>query len=892
MPITFSVVEKKRKGRPKGSKNKVKAVKSILEKDIANQAKHAKRPTKSAIQQKKEADDARLGSIIPATPRPTGAVGGVKSHLVGGEIKKPRGRPRKIVGGATAQQKGESAELRTHIYPLPNVINQQIKDDLNAIVHSADRNPDKGQPGPNQFADPGNLHDPNADIVIAKGYENLENQRLAREAEIERRRLEQVRREEERIRREEERRRELWEEAENEKYELGYNAWLRDLHQLRNDYAQHTQLWKDKKVPKHNIGYYIQHKEGIEHSIAHHETLRPYPPAFYRPAPQSHGQQHQHQHQGGRGLYGEGLYGEGLYGEGLEVGDYVPLRPPTDHKRNCEGGALANDDFQALLKKSYEKTPSDYNDFKVDKSLSGQRAQVYKNSKTGQVVVVHRGTADMNDWVSDARYAMGDTSGARFQHAKKVQKQAEDKYGAKNITTIGHSLGATLAEKAGGEGKEVITLNKPVSPYDVINHKVSSNQTDVKTGKDPVSFLRGFQSGGNTNVLKSDTWNPLAEHSTDTLSRGIAQGNMWGSNNSAPQQGNDANAPASTLGKLQQAGSNAYNSGKKFLFGGKLGECECEGSSSDSEDSEDSEDNISTNSITMGKRPKHVHYHFHEIPPPPSRLPVAIKGWGIDPPSRRYSSDPDLMEGDETGYNKIQTDGDLLYYAPVSGSGIFGKTGDKIIDAVVGKKNRKYVYQAGDIVKPLAKQALGYGIEALVDSIIASQPELLPFRAGAIAVARNLEEDFLDHPGKYQDALKSRAKAKALLKAKMWEFMIVALKASATQGATTYAPKGTGMYDRLDHKVEETAHSLGLRDKKGKLKSPFSGGKLTLAKFSNTFNPLQKPIDKVVHLASGGKRGDAHGDPAYGGKIVPPHRVKGSAEAKAYMKMLRDRRGV
>ena len=853
MAITFSVAEKKRKGRPKGSKNKVKAVKEILKKDIENQAKHAKRPTKSAVQQKKEAEDARLGSIIPATPRPTGVVGGVKSHLVGGEVKRPRGRPRKvdliqnggvhidfekgsIKGGATAQQKGESAQMRTHITD-----DEQLFKDLSFIVHSADRNPNSH--GHNRFADPTNSYDDSASEVIADGNSNLkqeqlrqeyerEQERLRREAEIERLRQEQIRREEERKRREEERLQRERDAKDNEKYDRDFFQWSKNVKSLEREIYDHQELWRRKEVAQSEIKRWLIDKSKLEQELFELKKQEPYKPRNYIPI-----QKHKQFHQGGRGLYGEGL----------------------------EGGALANDDFQALLKKSYEKTPSDYKDFKVDKPLSGQRAQVYKNSKTGQVVVVHRGTADMNDWISDARYAMGDTSGARFEHAKKVQKQAEDKYGKQNITTIGHSLGATLAEKAGGEGKEVITLNKPVSPYDVINHTVSSNQTDVKTGADPVSFLRGFQSGGNTNVLKSDTYNPLTEHSTDTLSRGIAQGNMWGSNNSAPQQGNDANAPASTLGKLQQAGSSAYNSGKKFLFGGKLGECECEGSSSDSEDSknsEDSEDNISTHSISMGKRPKHVHYHFHEIPPPPSRLPVAIKGWGIpDPPSRRYITNPLLMSEEGTGYDTNGSyEGDNLHLRTdgAEGSGIFGKTGDKIIDAVVGKKNRKMVYKAGDIVKPLAKQALGYGIEALVDSIVASQPELLPFRAGAIAVAKNVEEDFLDHPGKYQDALKSKAKAKALLKAKMYDFMIAGLKASATQGATNYAPKG---------------------------------GKLTLEKFSNTFNPLQKPIDKVVHLASGGKRGDAHGDPAYGGKILAPHRVKGSAEAKAYMKMLRERRG-
>ena len=184
------------------------------------------------------------------------------------------------------------------------------------------------------------------------------------------------------------------------------------------------------------------------------------------------------------------------------------------------GKGLPADILKNLLAKSYDKNPSDYKDFSVDKDLSGQRVQVYKNHKTGQVVVAHRGTQGIHDWITDLRYGLGDTSGDRFKHSKKIQDAAEEKYGAENVTTIGHSLGSQLAEKAGGNSKEIITLNKPVSPYDLLfGKKVADNQTDVKTSYDPVSFLRGFQGGNKAQVLDSETSNPLTEHSTQTLGR-------------------------------------------------------------------------------------------------------------------------------------------------------------------------------------------------------------------------------------------------------------------------------------------------------------------------------------------------------------------------------------
>ena len=128
-------------------------------------------------------------------------------------------------------------------------------------------------------------------------------------------------------------------------------------------------------------------------------------------------------------------------------------------------------------------------------------------------------TADIHDWLTDLRYALGNTSDKRFQHSKEVQNKAYSKYGKENLTTIGHSLGSTLAEKVGSDSNEVVTLNKPVSPYDALFHKVKDNQTDIKTKYDPVSFLRGFQRGKKSQVINSTTFNPLTEHSTAVLGR-------------------------------------------------------------------------------------------------------------------------------------------------------------------------------------------------------------------------------------------------------------------------------------------------------------------------------------------------------------------------------------
>ena len=185
------------------------------------------------------------------------------------------------------------------------------------------------------------------------------------------------------------------------------------------------------------------------------------------------------------------------------------------------GGSLSAKDTKDFLKSSYSKELKDINNYKIDKSLSGQRVQVYHNTTNNKTVVVHRGTASIQDWGTNLSMTLGH-KGKRFNHAKKIQKQAEEKYGKNNLITLGHSQGAKWAEMLGNKknGNEVITLNKPTLPLDLIQgKKVKKNQTDIKTSSDPVSFLRGLQKGKKAKVMKSKTINPLKEHSVDVLNR-------------------------------------------------------------------------------------------------------------------------------------------------------------------------------------------------------------------------------------------------------------------------------------------------------------------------------------------------------------------------------------
>jgi hypothetical protein len=159
------------------------------------------------------------------------------------------------------------------------------------------------------------------------------------------------------------------------------------------------------------------------------------------------------------------------------------------------------------------------NDFKLDKESSSKTSQVYHNPKTGQTVVAHRGTSGVLDWGNNLVYAVAGKKGykmtPRYKEAEKVQKKAEEKYGAKNVSTIGHSQGGLQAELLGKDSKEIITLNKATRPFE---NKAEKNQTDIRTSGDVVSALNPFQKKNKKEkVIQSKTSNPLTEHSLDTI---------------------------------------------------------------------------------------------------------------------------------------------------------------------------------------------------------------------------------------------------------------------------------------------------------------------------------------------------------------------------------------
>ena len=176
------------------------------------------------------------------------------------------------------------------------------------------------------------------------------------------------------------------------------------------------------------------------------------------------------------------------------------------------GGKLGRDELKGLLDGSYSGK-NEVAGWNLDKSLSTDKVKVY--TKDGRAVVAHRGTEGFSDWGNNLVYAIGGEKlykkTDRYKESERIQKKAESKYGASNVSTIGHSQGGLAAELVGKKSKEVITLNKAAHPFE---KRKSGNQTDIRSERDVVSWF-----SPSSETIASAGYNPLTEHSADILDR-------------------------------------------------------------------------------------------------------------------------------------------------------------------------------------------------------------------------------------------------------------------------------------------------------------------------------------------------------------------------------------
>jgi hypothetical protein len=184
--------------------------------------------------------------------------------------------------------------------------------------------------------------------------------------------------------------------------------------------------------------------------------------------------------------------------------------------KETDGGASLHD----LIEASY-KSQKDAREqlgrfgYTYDPSLSRMDTKVFLNEQ-GEPIILHRGSVRVSDWMpTNIALAGGlEQYTPRFKHATDITQKVKEKYKDKEITSIGHSLGGSLAEKTGAD--KVITYNKPITPFDIGKH-LSLKQFDIRSKYDPVSFLTDFQFGKYKKQVAENIINPLKAHTLDAL---------------------------------------------------------------------------------------------------------------------------------------------------------------------------------------------------------------------------------------------------------------------------------------------------------------------------------------------------------------------------------------
>jgi len=189
-----------------------------------------------------------------------------------------------------------------------------------------------------------------------------------------------------------------------------------------------------------------------------------------------------------------------------------------------KGGKIAIKDLKQLLNETYKNKGNNIdtiNNYKLDDELSSDKTKVYINNNNNEVVIANRGTSDMKDVITDMKIIFGYKDN-RFKEGIDILDKVKKKYINNSIDAIGHSLGASVAEEQGKDPqvKNIITLNKPTTPYDVFRpSKNRDKQYDIKTTKDVVSLLAPLQKNSNDIIIPSQSNNLYIEHKIDTLDR-------------------------------------------------------------------------------------------------------------------------------------------------------------------------------------------------------------------------------------------------------------------------------------------------------------------------------------------------------------------------------------
>jgi len=138
---------------------------------------------------------------------------------------------------------------------------------------------------------------------------------------------------------------------------------------------------------------------------------------------------------------------------------------------------------QSLINQRYAS-----NEYTIDHRFNTDEHFAAVHKKHGHVYSGHRGTSNLDDLTTDVSLAVGNlTSTDRYKRSFNAEHAVHQFYGTQNVTSVGHSLGGTLAETlARHHGNSSIAYNPGTSPF-IKDIPASQQHQRIRTEGDLIS---------------------------------------------------------------------------------------------------------------------------------------------------------------------------------------------------------------------------------------------------------------------------------------------------------------------------------------------------------------------------------------------------------------------